>query len=72
MRPPAYRPHRPGLVGCHAQDTMVRAGHSEEKAPLICRHSDWAGGRRSRAGLGRMVHAARERGSGGAEVVQGA
>lgn len=51
---------------------MVRADQSEEKAPLIYRHSDWAGGRRSRAGLGRMVHAARERGSGGAEVVQGA
>ncbi|SCF66271.1 hypothetical protein GA0115255_1018610 [Streptomyces sp. Ncost-T6T-2b] len=58
---------------------MVRAGQSTKKAALIYQHSDHERQKEVAGGLDRMVRAARdkardehERGSGGAEVVQGA
>ncbi|CAM5681481.1 hypothetical protein SMICM304S_05175 [Streptomyces microflavus] len=58
---------------------MVRAGQSTEKAALIYQHSDHERQKEVAGGLDRMVRAARdkaraerEKGSGGAEVVQGA
>lgn len=64
--------------GATLKDTMVRAGQSTEKAALIYQHSDHERQREVAGGLDRMVRAARdkacegrEKGSGGAEVVQG-
>lgn len=65
--------------GATLKDTMVRAGQSTEKAALIYQHSDHERQKEVAGGLDRLVRAARdkareerEKGSGGAEVVQGA
>ncbi|MFJ3998625.1 tyrosine-type recombinase/integrase [Streptomyces parvus] len=65
--------------GATLKDTMVRAGQSTEKAALIYQHSDHERQKEVAGGLDRMVRKARdkareerEKGSGGAEVVQGA
>ncbi|MZE56669.1 tyrosine-type recombinase/integrase [Streptomyces sp. SID5770] len=65
--------------GATLKDTMVRAGQSTEKAALIYQHSDHDRQKEVAGGLDRMVQAAREKareerekGAGGAEVVQDA
>ncbi|MFC7933564.1 tyrosine-type recombinase/integrase [Streptomyces cinereoruber] len=65
--------------GATLKDTMVRAGQSTEKAALIYQHSDHDRQREVAGGLDRMVQAVREKareerekGAGGAEVVQDA
>lgn len=65
--------------GATLKDTMVRAGQSTEKAALIYQHSDHERQKEVAGGLDRMVRAARDKareerdkGSGGAEVVQDA